>query len=232
MREYCKAKTAKESGAVDAAEQNIAPMVLDRPVVVEGKYDKIKLSSIISSTVITTEGFAIFNSREKLALIRRLAEKNGIIVLTDSDGAGGVIRSHITSALPRDKVTHLYIPRIKGKERRKTSPSKEGMLGVEGIEADKLRKLLAPFAVGTAQPAKAEKKPVTKADFYADGLSGVGGAAEMRDALAARFSLPPGMTPNALLCAINVIATRDEYAAAVAAIKSEKKENVKSENQI
>ncbi|MFY9382152.1 MAG: DUF4093 domain-containing protein [Eubacteriales bacterium] len=224
MSECDTVKTALELGTTVPTEQNIAPMVLDRPVVVEGKYDKIKLSSIISSTVITTEGFAIFNSREKLALIRRLAKKNGIIVLTDSDGAGGVIRSHITSALPRDKVTHLYIPRIKGKERRKTSPSKAGVLGVEGIEAAKLRELLAPFAVGTAQP-EAVKKPVTKADFYADGLSGVGGAEKMRDALAERFSLPPGMTPNALLSAINVIATRDEYAAAVAAIKSENKGN-------
>ena len=99
------------------------------PVVVEGKYDKIKLSSVIDANVITTGGFGIFNKKEKLALIRTLAEKGGIVILTDSDGAGGVIRSYIKSALPKEKIYNLYIPQIEGKERRKSTSSKEGTLG-------------------------------------------------------------------------------------------------------
>lgn len=192
---------------------------IDKPIVVEGKYDKEKLLSFVSGTVITTDGFGIFSKKEKLALIRRLASHGGIILLTDSDGAGGVIRSHITSALPKGSVTQLYIPKIKGKERRKKVPSREGTLGVEGIDAEKLYALLLPFSRECGNDAgEARGEPVTKTDFYLDGFSGCDGAGERRDRLAAAFDLPSGMTPNALLAAVNVIATREEYKNAVSAL--------------
>lgn len=185
---------------------------LDRPVIVEGKYDKEKLLSFVSGTVITTDGFGIFSKKEKLALIRRLASHGGVILLTDSDGAGGVIRSYITSAVPAGAVTQLYIPQIKGKERRKKSPSKAGTLGVEGIDTEKLYNLLLPFSrEGGEGNERRCGKPITKADFYEDGLSGCDGAEARRDLLAAKFELPGGMTPNALLAAVNVLATHEEY---------------------
>lgn len=185
---------------------------LDRPVIVEGKYDKEKLSSFLCGTVITTDGFGIFNKKEKLALIRRLAANGGIILLTDSDGAGGVIRSYITSAVPSGSVTQLYIPKIIGKERRKKTPSRAGTLGVEGIDTERLYRLLLPFSrEGGADAGYRNGEKITKVDLYADGLSGCDGAEARRDALAARIELPPGMTPNAFLSALNVLLTRDEY---------------------
>ena len=114
------------------------------PIIVEGRYDKIKLSSLFDAQIITTDGFGVFNRGEKMAVIRALAKKSRLIVLTDSDGAGTLIRSHITSSLPRDRLIHLYIPKIEGKERRKDAPSAEGTLGVEGMEASLLRELLSP----------------------------------------------------------------------------------------
>ena len=183
---------------------------LDRPVIVEGRYDKEKLLSFVSGTVITTGGFAIFNSRETLALIRRLAAPSGILFLTDSDGAGTVIRGYITSALPKDAVTQLYIPKIKGKEKRKKAPSRAGTLGVEGIDVDTLYKILLPFSVeGGKDTVRGE--PIKKRDLYLDGLSGSDGAGARRDALAERLGLPPGMTPNAFLSALNVLLTLEEY---------------------
>lgn len=189
------------------------PIHIDRPIIVEGKYDKAKLRTIMSGTVITTEGFGIFTRTEKLALIRRLAGERGIILLTDSDGAGGVIRSYITSAVPKGSVTQIYIPKIKGKERRKRTPSKEGTLGVEGIDAGRLRELLMPFSreggdLGLGRP---DGEDVTKADLYAYGMSGADGATEKRDRFAEASGLPAGMTPNAFLAAINVLYNKETY---------------------
>lgn len=191
------------------------------PVVVEGKYDKAKLASIIDATIVTTGGFAIFNSRERMALIRRLAGCGGIVILTDSDGAGGLIRSYIKSALPADKIYNLYIPRIEGKERRKSTPSKDGSLGVEGMRDELLRELFADFArrmgfSGSPQSGRdgrgtvrGEYGTVTKADMMELGLTG-DGSRDARDALGKRLGLPPGMTPNAFLGALNILVTRDE----------------------
>ncbi len=194
---------------------------ISRPIIVEGRYDREKLLSFVDGTVVTTEGFAIFNSRERMALIRRLAERGGVIVLTDSDGAGAVIRSHITSSLPKGSVTQLYIPRVEGKERRKKAPSRAGTLGVEGIDADTLYELLRPFSDGEARASDAERTPVTKADMYACGLSGADGAAERRDAAARLLGLPPGMTPNAFLAAVNVLTDRDGFLRIAEAAKQE-----------
>ncbi len=187
------------------------------PVVVEGKYDQIKLSSVIDATILTTQGFGIFNNREKRALLRALS-KNGIILLTDSDGAGSMIRSHIQSFIPPDKIYHLYIPQIAGKEKRKKVPSKAGTLGVEGMEPEILRQLFQKFADRHAATGK-KTQPITKADFFTDGLTGKEGSAALRNALCARLCLPADMTPTALLAAVNMLLDRPEYQEQMAALR-------------
>lgn len=182
---------------------------IDLPIIVEGKYDKIKIKSIADACVIQTDGFGVFKNAERLALIRQLAKKSKIIVLTDSDGAGKVIRSHITSAIPKDRLIQLYTPQIKGKERRKESASAEGFIGVEGTEADTLRALLEPFATGVSD-GEYEREEITKADLYSLGLTGGADSAEKRDSFAVSIGLPRNMTPNAFLAAINVIITKEE----------------------
>ena len=182
---------------------------IDLPIIVEGKYDKIKIKSIADACVIQTDGFGVFKNNERLALIRQLAKKSRIIVLTDSDGAGKVIRSHITSAIPKDRLIQLYTPQVKGKERRKETASAEGFLGVEGTEAETLRRMLEPFSAGVSC-GEAEREEISKADLFELGLTGGSDSAERRDALAVSLDLPRGMTPNAFLAALNVIITREE----------------------
>ena len=183
---------------------------IDYPIIVEGKYDKIKILSVADAYVLTTDGFGVFNKAEKLAVIQALAKKTPIIVMTDSDGAGKLIRSHITSAIPKERLIHLYTPARKGKERRKSEPSAEGYLGVEGIDADKIRELLSPFDSANGR-FDTERQEITKLDFFSDGLSGGEGSAARRDALALACGLPPKMTANALLSALNVLYTHAEY---------------------
>lgn len=190
-------------------------ITISRPIIVEGKYDKITLASIVDAQIIPTDGFSLFNQKEKTALLRRIADAHGVIVLTDSDGGGRQIRSYLSSLLPPDKVTHLYIPAIRGKERRKSHAGKAGLLGVEGMEADTLRALFSPFADDA--PAR-PRGGVTKQDFYLDGLSGREGAEEKRRALALALNLPPDMTANALLAAINLLITKEEYKHALCAL--------------
>ena len=180
------------------------------PIIVEGKYDKIKILSLANACVIATDGFGVFNNKERLAVIKRLAETSKIIVLTDSDGAGKVIRSHITSAIPKDRLIQLYTPQIKGKERRKSEASKEGFLGVEGTEAEVLRGLLEPFADNNFN-GESLREEITKADMYEKGLTGAPDSAQKRDELAVSLGLPRAMTPNSLLSALNVLMTRDEF---------------------
>lgn len=182
---------------------------IDLPIIVEGKYDKIKIKSVADACVIQTDGFGVFKNHERLALIRQLAKKSKIIVLTDSDGAGKVIRSHITSAIPADRLIQLYTPQVKGKERRKEAPSAEGFLGVEGTDAELIRKLLEPFAVGFASEDTVREE-ITKADLFEFGLTGGSDSASRRDDFAVSVGLPRGMTPNAFLAALNVIMTREE----------------------
>ena len=181
------------------------------PIAVEGKYDKIKLSSIADAQIIVTDGFGVFQNDEKSALIRRLAEPHGIIVLTDSDGAGLVIRNYFNSILPKDRIYHLYIPQVKGKERRKKTASKEGTLGVEGIDADYLRRLLEPFAGSGTDANAARQDELTKADLFAAGLSGTDAAAKKRAALCRYLDLPDNMSSNALLAAINLLGERTRF---------------------
>lgn len=201
---------------------------LNVPVVVEGKYDKIAVSSVIDAVVITTDGFGIFKSNEKKALIRRLSE-NGIIILCDSDGAGSLIRSFINGIIDKSKIYSLYTPQIKGREKRKAVPSKEGYLGVEGMEADVLRQAFLrlidknPSLAGTKTPENGENErdKISKMDFWRDGFSGSSGSCSMRNKLAGCFSLPENMTANALLCALNMICSPEEYRAAVNLIKKQ-----------
>ena len=196
-------------------------LIIDIPVVVEGKYDKNTLLGIIDATVITTGGFSVFNSKEKRNLIMRLAEKGGIILLTDSDGGGSQIRKFLLGILPREKVYNIYIPNIEGKEKRKDKASKAGLLGGEGMKREVIEKLFAPFAKsgGVSQiSSNSERKMITKLDFFEDGLSGGADASEKRDALAAHFDLPSGMTAKALLEALNILSSYEEYKEAVSKV--------------
>jgi ribonuclease M5 len=180
------------------------------PIVVEGKYDRLRLLCVCNAQIITTDGFGIFKKNEKLALIRKLGSASPIILLTDSDGAGKLIRSHLTSALPKDRLIQLYIPKIAGKEKRKATPSAEGTLGVEGMEQQLLYDLLKPFENDEAV-ARAAENPLSKADFYRDGLSGADNSTVRRDELAKMLDLPSGMSANALLAAIKMVISYEEY---------------------
>ena len=181
------------------------------PVIVEGRYDKLRLESVIEAHIIPTEGFGIFKKEEKTSMLRALAQKTPLILLTDSDGAGKLIRSHLTSALPPERVIQLYVPRISGKEKRKSEASAEGILGVEGMERTLLYELFAPYANADAVENRMAENPLSKTDFYEDGLTGAEGSSEKRDALCIRLGLPTGMTPNALLAALRVLCTYEEY---------------------
>ena len=189
---------------------------ISRPIIVEGKYDKIKLSRIVKANIITTDGFGIFSKEEKNLLIRRLGEARGVIVLTDRDGAGLVIRNQLRNLLPKEKVIHIYTPQIKGKEKRKDAPSKEGFLGVEGMELDWLTKALEPFADGGVP----DRMELTKADLYALGLSGREDSEKRRKALAAALKLPTNLSANALLEAIRMLITKEEFEKALEEIQT------------
>lgn len=177
---------------------------LDRAVIVEGKYDKIKLSNIIDAPIITTDGFGIFKDKELQSLIRKLAETNGIIVMTDSDSAGFLIRNFIGSCVPADRITNVYIPDIFGKERRKTAPSKEGKLGVEGVEERVITEALDKAGITHAE-ADSPARPIKKIDLYELGFFGTEGCTEARGELLRRFSLPSRLSANALVTVLNFI---------------------------
>ena len=176
------------------------------PVIVEGKYDKIKLDSILDTTVLATDGFGVFKSDEKKALFRALAAQDKVIVLTDPDGAGLSIRAFLSQILPADRIINLYVPERQGKERRKAAASKQGLLGVEGIDANTLRTIFEPLC-GTLPP----KERITKADLYSDGLSGTVGSAEKRKEFCSRAGLPQNISANALVDIINLLYGRERY---------------------
>ena len=192
-------------------------LYISLPIIVEGKYDRERVLSVAKATVITTEGFGIFKKDEKAALIRRLAAGGGVIVLTDSDGAGLVIRNYIHGILPPHLVFDIYTPEIKGKEKRKAAPSKEGLLGVEGMDREWLCKALEPFSGGAPRPVPM----VTKTDFYLMGLSGGKDSSEKRKVLARLLGLPVNLSCSALIEAINLTVTRDEYEKATEKLKAE-----------
>jgi len=182
-------------------------------IVVEGKYDKIKLSSLVDGIIIETNGFGIFRDREKMEYLRRLARERGLLVLTDSDGAGFLIRGRISSCIPREQVKHAYIPDILGKERRKAAPSKEGKLGVEGMEPAVLREALerAGATVKSDESSAERTERISKADLYSLGLSGGPDSEGKRKALQKAIGLPARLSANGLLQALNALYSREEF---------------------
>ncbi len=183
---------------------------LDRPVIVEGKYDVIKLSNIIDGIIIKTDGFGIFKNKEKQKLLRSLAREKGIIVLTDSDGAGFVIRNFISSIVPADKITHVYIPDVFGKEKRKTEASAEGKLGVEGIKESVLLEAFEKAGV-TASLTNEKRRLITPLDLFENGLSGRPNSAEKRKKLLKKLSLPEHLSSSSLIKILNTFVTFEEF---------------------
>lgn len=184
---------------------------IDKVIVVEGRYDKIKLSSMIDGIIIETEGFGIFKDKDKQKLIRKLAETKGIAILTDSDSAGFVIRNFITSIVPKEYITNVYIPDIYGKEKRKDSPSKEGKLGVEGVSAEILKEAFKKAGIGVSQSETNKRKKITLNDFFDDGLTGDTQSKRKRTDLLKKLDLPERMSTKAMLDILNTFITYDEY---------------------
>lgn len=181
-------------------------------IVVEGRYDKNALSQVVDAVVIETSGFGIFNDAEKRKLLQTMAEARGLIVLTDSDGAGFVIRNYIKGCVDPKLVKHAYIPDIYGKERRKSAPSREGKLGVEGMKPQVL--LDALIRAGATFDDEENKKTaprISKADMYARGLSGREGSAEKRARLIKQLGLPERLTADGLLDVLNATMSREEF---------------------
>lgn len=185
------------------------------PIIVEGKYDKIALSNVVDTLIIQTNGFRIFKDREMCNLIKTLAERDGIIVMTDSDGAGKVIRNHIKNISSNGKVINIYIPQIIGKEKRKTSPSKEGFLGVEGIDKSVLEELLKEYT----QNANANIKNITDLNMYEYGFSGGGQSKRKREMLCETLGLPKNLSKKQLLEVLNTLFTFEEFVALAEKIK-------------
>lgn len=183
-------------------------------IVVEGRYDKNTLAQVVDTLILETSGFGVFKDREKLVLLRRLAEKRGLIVLTDADGAGFVIRNYLKGSIPGRQVKHAYIPELYGKERRKRAPGKEGKLGVEGMDPETLRRaLLAAGATVEGGPAPAGEGGFTKAVLFQLGLTGTPDAAERRRALQRAMGLPENLSANALMEVLDLLSTPGEVSA-------------------
>ncbi len=182
-------------------------------IVVEGRYDKNTLAQLVDGVIVETSGFGLFKNSELLALLRRLAQKQGLIVLTDGDGAGFVIRNYIKGAIDPALVKHAYIPDVAGKEKRKATPGKEGKLGVEGMTQPVLAQALRRAGATILEEEAPEKvpDPITKADLMAWGLSGGADAATRRRTLLKSLALPQHMTTNALLPVLNALYTKEAF---------------------
>ena len=183
---------------------------VEQAIVVEGRYDKNTLSQIVDTTIFQTNGFSVMHDRELLALLRRAAQTCGLVILTDSDGAGLVIRSFLRGALPREGVLHAYVPEIAGKEKRKAAPGKAGLLGVEGMTPEIILRALRDAGATVGGQTRRADGRITKLDLYTLGLSGGVGSAEKRQALLKELQLPGYLSANAMLDALNLLMTRDE----------------------
>ena len=179
-------------------------------IVVEGRYDKNTLSQIVDAPILETSGFGIFKDKQQMALLRRIAEKRGLIVFTDSDGAGFVIRNHLKSALPAKYLKHAYIPDIPGKERRKSRPGREGKLGVEGMSPEVILDALKKAGATVEGEDSPKNRGITKQDMMDLGLSGTPDAGTKRLALLKKLDLPERMSANALLQALNLICSLED----------------------
>ena len=183
---------------------------VQQAILVEGRYDKNTLSQIVDAPIFETSGFGIFKNKEQMALLRRVAERQGLIVFTDSDGAGFVIRNHIKSAIPGKYLKHAYIPDIPGKERRKSAPGREGKLGVEGMTPEVILAALRNAGATIEGEETTSSGGITKQDLMALGLSGGSNAGEKRKALLKKLNLPEHMSANAMLQALNLLYTQEE----------------------
>lgn len=188
---------------------------LKQAVIVEGKYDKITLENIIDAIIITTDGFSIFKNKEKRDLIRLLAQKRGLVVITDSDSAGALIRSHLKQICHEGSITNVYIPQLKGKEKRKDKPSKEGLLGVEGMQSEIILAALKRSGVIGEEVMNKSDNKITKVTLFELGLSGGKDSSFLRDDLANFLNLPKGMSANAFLDCLNAVYEYDEFIKAV-----------------
>lgn len=197
---------------------------LKEAVIVEGRYDKIKLSAIIDAPIIETNGFRIFKDKEKQSLIRRIAKERGILIFTDSDGAGFVIRNFLKGTVDPKCIKNAYIPEIKGKEKRKHQPSKEGTLGVEGISDDIILQAVrrSGATVVNENTAKNTVGDITKQDLYSLGLSGGENSANLRKQLLKKLNLPSYITANAMLVMLNCLYTKDEFIGIVSQLTDNK----------
>ena len=184
---------------------------LSQAIVVEGRYDLNALSQIVDAPIFTTDGFHVMKDKQLLGLLRRVAQERGLIILTDSDGAGFVIRNYLTGALPRDKVYHAYIPEISGKERRKAKAGKEGLLGVEGMKPEVILAVLERAGVPLDGNEKEEGEPIKKADLVLCGLCGGDGSSEKRKKLLNELDFPEKMSANAMLRALNLLYDRETF---------------------
>lgn len=182
---------------------------LDRPVIVEGKYDKIALENVVDALIITTDGFGIFKNREKCDLIRRLAQKNGVIIMTDSDSAGAVIRSYLKKIVSDGEIINVYVPELEGKERRKPKPSKSGLIGVEGMSPEIIENALKKSGVFSVR--EENRRKITKTDMYVLGLSGREDSAARRREFLRLMGLPESLSPSAMLDVLNNMLTADEF---------------------
>ncbi|MGN0113831.1 MAG: toprim domain-containing protein [Acutalibacteraceae bacterium] len=184
---------------------------INQAVIVEGKYDKIRLETVIDAPIITTDGFGIFNDKQKQSLIRKIAEKRGIVILTDSDSAGFLIRSKLCGMVPADKITHVYIPELHGKEKRKPQPSKEGLLGVEGVPNDIIAAAFERAGLLCGNNDNDDnRRNITKSDLYELGFCGKENSATLRKMLINKLGFPSHMSANALLNALNILMDYDE----------------------
>ncbi len=183
----------------------------DKAIIVEGKYDIIKLSRIVDGLIIKTDGFGIFKDKEKQQLLRRLAKEKGIIVLTDSDSAGFLIRKFLKSSIPNEQITHVYIPDVYGKEKRKTQAGKEGKLGVEGISEEMLLEAFRKAGVDCEMSDTKERRLITNIDLYEAGLIGKDNSKEKRQKLMKALSLPERLSTSSLLKILNTFVTYEEF---------------------
>ena len=190
-------------------------------IVVEGRFDKNTLSQIVDAPILETEGFGIFRNRAQLALLRRVAKKRGLIVLTDSDGAGFVIRNHLKSAIDGRFLKHAYIPDIPGKERRKSAPGKEGKLGVEGMSPEIILQALRRAGATIEGENAPSRNSITKQDLMELGISGGADSAEKRRMLLNKLDLPEHMSANAMLQALNLLYSLEELTAVTAGLEQD-----------
>lgn len=183
---------------------------LKEAVIVEGRYDKIKLKNLIDAPIIETNGFRIFNDKERRDMIRQIADRRGILIMTDSDGAGLVIRNFLNGAVDKAKIKHCYIPQLEGKEKRKEQRSKEGFLGVEGVPDDVIIEAIRKSGATVIGEEAAQTNEITKADLFTLGLTGSENSAQKRKKLLKKLNMPDYLSTNAMLTALNCLYSLEE----------------------